>query len=100
MYVVYVLLQVRVTTPSSSTATPHRSGRRLSQPTTAELVLQHAAPTQPDFFSVAAPPDAGEPVVSSPASLPIEILGPALRGELQKVVKWLRNGGLVDALYS
>ena len=31
-------------------------------------------------------------------SLPIEVHRSAQRGELQKVVKWLRKGGLVDAL--
>ena len=36
--------------------------------------------------------------MSSPASLPKEIHLSAKRGELQKVVKWLRKGGLVDAL--
>jgi len=35
--------------------------------------------------------------MSSPASLPIEITWSAQRGELQKVVKWLRKGGAVDA---
>ena len=38
--------------------------------------------------------------MSSPASLPKEITLSAQRGELQKVVKWLRKGGLVDALGS
>ena len=38
--------------------------------------------------------------MSSPASLPKEIHRSAERGELQKVVKWLRKGGLVDALGS
>ena len=38
--------------------------------------------------------------MSSPASLPIEIYRSAGRGELQKVVKWLRKGGLVDSLGS
>ena len=38
--------------------------------------------------------------MSFPASLPDEIFKSAERGELQKVVKWLRKGGLVDALYS
>ena len=38
--------------------------------------------------------------MSSPASLPKEITRSAERGELQKVVKWLRKGGLVDALGS
>ena len=36
--------------------------------------------------------------MSSPASLPKEIHQSAAEGELQKVVKWLRKGGLVDAL--
>ena len=36
--------------------------------------------------------------MSSPASLPEEILHSAVRGELQKVVKWLRKGGAVNAL--
>ena len=35
--------------------------------------------------------------MSSPASLPDEIFKSAMRGELQKVVKWLRKGGQVDA---
>ena len=35
--------------------------------------------------------------MSSPASLPKEIHRSAELGELQKVVKWLRKGGLVDA---
>ena len=35
--------------------------------------------------------------MSSPASLPKEITRSAELGELQKVVKWLRKGGLVDA---
>ena len=36
--------------------------------------------------------------MSSPASLPDEIFKSAVRGELQKVVKWLRKGGQTDAL--
>ena len=48
----------------------------------------------------AASPDAGEPALSSPASLPLEILRSAEQGELQKVVKWLRQGGPIDALCS
>ena len=36
--------------------------------------------------------------MSSPGSLPEEIQRSAHRGELQKVVKWLRKGGAVDAL--
>ena len=35
--------------------------------------------------------------MSSPAPLPEEIHLSAERGELQKVVKWLRKGGLADA---
>ena len=38
--------------------------------------------------------------MSSPASLPVEIYKSAHYGELQKVVKWLRKGGLTDALCS
>ena len=38
--------------------------------------------------------------MSSPAPLPEEICRSAQRGELQKVVKWLRKGGRVDALGS
>ena len=38
--------------------------------------------------------------MSSPAPLPIEINQSAQRGELQKVVKWLRKAGPVDALCS
>ena len=35
---------------------------------------------------------------ASPASLPLDILVSAVRGELPKVVKWLREGGAIDAL--
>ena len=83
------------------------------QPTTAELIRLHAAPPQHTFAapyappdaerspaSHAAPPDAGEPAVSSAASLPVEMFQSAQRGELQKVVKWLGKGGLTDALCS
>ena len=38
--------------------------------------------------------------MSSPASLPKEIHRSAERGELQKVVKWLRKGGAIDAFGS
>ena len=38
--------------------------------------------------------------MSSLASVPKEIIRSAERGELQKVVKWLRKGGHVDALCS
>ena len=36
--------------------------------------------------------------MSAPTSLPKEIIQSAQRGELQKVVKWLRKGGAVNAL--
>ena len=65
---------------------------------TAELLRQHAAPPPPAAAAPAAPPDAGEPEDSAPASLPLEIYESARRGELQKVVKWVRKEGLVDAL--
>ena len=67
------------------------------QPTIAGLIQQHAAPPQP---AAASPSDAGEPAVISPTLLPAEILLAAERGELQKVVKWLRKEGPVDALRS
>ena len=60
---------------------------------TAKLIRQHAAPPQPATAAPAAAPDAGEPEDSAPASLPLEIYKSAQRGELQKVVKWLRKGG-------
>ena len=66
----------------------------------AELIRQHSAPPQPAATSPAAPPEAGVPAVTSLASLPFEIFESAERGELQKVVKWLGNGGPVDALCS
>ena len=47
-----------------------------------------------------APPDASEAEVSSPASLPLEILKSAERGEVQKVKKWLDEGGQINARYS
>ena len=47
-----------------------------------------------------APPDASEAEVSSPASLPLEILKSAERGEVQKVEKWLDEGGPINARYS
>ena len=69
------------------------------QPTTAELVRQHAASPEPATASHAATPAADEPVVSSPGSLrPREVLVAVERGELQKVAKWLRKGGAVDGL--
>ena len=37
--------------------------------------------------------------MSSPAPLPVEIHLAVKRGELQKVIKWLRKGGLIDAAH-
>ena len=51
------------------------------QPATAELTWQHAAPPQPATAEPAAPPDTAEPEESSPASLPVEILDSAGRGD-------------------
>eukprot|EP00964_Phaeocystis_antarctica_P065666 scaffold39641_cov63-Phaeocystis_antarctica.AAC.1 len=48
----------------------------------------------------AAAPDAGEATVSSPDSLPLEILQAAAQGDMQKVLEWLGRGGSVDAVYS
>ena len=48
----------------------------------------------------AAAPDAGEATVSSPDSLPLEILQAAAQGDMQKVLEWLDKGGSVDAVYS
>ena len=66
----------------------------------AKLIRQHTTPPQPATTAPAAPSDAGEPAVGSPASLPLEIFQSARLGELQKVVKWLGKEGLVDALCS
>ena len=65
---------------------------------TAELIREHTAPPPPAAAAPTAAPDAGEPENSAPASLPLEIYESARRGELQKVVKWVRKGGLVDVL--
>ena len=51
------------------------------------LIQQHAVPRK---HAAAAP---AEPAVSFPTSLPFKLLESARRGELQKVVKWLREGG-------
>ena len=48
----------------------------------------------------AAAPGAGEATVSSPDSLPLEILQVAAQGDMQKVLEWLDAGGSVDAVYS
>ena len=62
------------------------------QPTTAELIGQHAAST-PAECSCDAAPDAETPAASTPASLPLEIYQSARRGELQPVTVWLGKGG-------
>eukprot|EP00964_Phaeocystis_antarctica_P053825 scaffold31611_cov59-Phaeocystis_antarctica.AAC.5 len=64
----------------------------------AELIRQHAAPPQPVAASPAAPPDAGEPEESSPASLPLEIFDSVRHGELQNLAKWLGKGGPICSL--
>ena len=48
----------------------------------------------------AATPDASRAAASSPASLPLDILESAVRGELPEVVEWLSKGGAIDALCS
>ena len=50
--------------------------------------------------ATSAAPDAGEATVSSPNSLPLEILQAAAQGDMQKVLEWLDKGGSVDAVYS
>ena len=55
---------------------------------------QHAAPSQP---AAAAPDDSGA-AASSPASLPLDIVSSAERGQLPKVFRWLGEGGAIDAL--
>jgi hypothetical protein len=82
------------------TALQHGAAKAQGHTATAELIRQHAAPPQPAAAAPAAPPDTSDPAESSPASLPVEIYESAERGELQKVVKWLRKGGSVDAFYS
>ena len=68
----------------------------------AEFFRQHAAPSPPQRVaaSLAAQPDAGEPALSPPAAMPLEIKRSAEQGELHKVVRWLGKGGPVDALCS
>ena len=63
-------------------------------------LLLATASTELDVNGRPALRHAGEPAVSSAASLPLEILKSAERGELRKVVQWLRKGGSVDALCS
>ena len=64
------------------------------------LSRQHAVPPQPGAAPPAATPDASRAAASSPASLPLDILESAVRGELPEVVEWLRKGGAIDALCS
>ena len=63
-------------------------------------LLLATASTELDVNGRTALQHAGEPAVSSAASLPLEILKSASRGELRKVVEWLRKGEAVDALGS
>ena len=63
-------------------------------------LLLATASTELDVNGRPALQHAGEPAVSTAASLPLEIFESAGQGELQKVVKWLRKGGAVDALAS
>merc|ERR1712194_893622 len=51
----------------------------------------------PESVTPAAPSDP-RAAMSSPDPLPKEIHRSAERGELQKVIKWLRKGGLIGAL--
>ena len=67
---------------------------------TPSLSRQHAVPPQPGAAPPAATPDASRAAASSPASLPLDILESAVRGELPEVVEWLSKGGAIDALCS
>ena len=58
----------------------------------------HASGSCQPIIRGASGPERPRVAMSSPASLPEEINQSAQRGELQKVVKWLREGGQVDAL--
>jgi hypothetical protein len=49
-------------------------------------LLRGPAPPQPAAAAPAAPPDAAEPAVSAPASLPVEVIQSAVRGELP--IRW------------
>ena len=53
---------------------------------TAIAKLLRPAPPQPAAAAPAAPPDAAEPAVSAPASLPVEVIQSAVRGELP--IRW------------
>ena len=64
---------------------------------TAQILRQHTSPPQPALLSRAAVPDAGEPAMNFLAS---GIIQAAEQGEVQKVVDWLDEGWLVDAVYS
>merc|ERR1740124_1110046 len=79
----------------------HGTAKAQGHTATASRNWQHAAPPhQPAAAAPATPLDASEAAESSPAPLPFEIYESATRGELQKVVSWLRKGGAVDAVCS
>ena len=66
------------------------------QPTTAELIGQHAAPT-PAECSPAAAPDAGTLAAITPASLPLEIYESALRGDVNSNIEAATKAGALLA---
>ena len=97
----HALLLATANAELDGNAMQHGAAKAQGHTASASRNWQHAAPPhQPAAAAPAAPPDAGEPAESSPAPLPFEILESAERGELQKVVKWLRKGGAVDAFGS
>ena len=94
---VQALLQARANTElldnDGRTALQHAEAE--GHTVTAELIWQHAVPLPPTAASPADALGAAGPVSST--SLPIEIFESAEKGELQKVVEWLREGGRADA---
>ena len=78
--------------PPCATAAPKERAARTSGCTLAGGPPEFAPPTATSRMS--------SPPVPLPAPLPIEIHRSAQRGELQKVIKWLRKGGTIDALGS
>ena len=104
------LWHVLLLATASSTELPNVNGRAAAlqhgaaeakgHTATPSLRWQHVAPPQPTAGPRDAPPDASEATASSPASLPLEMLVSAKRGEVQEVVEWLRMGGAINALGS
>ena len=97
------LWHVLLLATASSSELTNVDGRAALQPGAAEAQghtatpshsRQHAAPPQP----AAAAPDDSEAAASSPASLPLDIVSSAERGQLPKVFRWLGEGGAIDAL--